>query len=130
MQSKSQDFVSCFGRNMPKCDYLARYSAEQREQIESIAKLILTGENDNITLAATLAVGFDCRRAAWQRAVEIDTLDRLMRDEPFNGTPSNCGESIALSPLMMDYNRIADDYLQAFHQVCAYQNIKSYQLKG
>ena len=127
MQSKSQDFVSCFGRNMPKCDYLAQFTAEQREQIESIAKLILTGENDNITLAATLAVGFDCRRAAWQRAVEIDKMQRLMsqegRDDVADGVLLN-------SPFSTDYNAIADNYLQAFNAICEYQNIKSYQLKG
>lgn len=127
MQSKSQDFVSCFGRNMPKFDYLANYSTEQREQIESIAKLILSGENENVSLAATLSVGFDCRRAAWQRAVEIDTMQRLMsqewRDDVAQGVLLN-------SPFSTDYNRIADDYLQAFHQICAQQNIKSYTLRG
>jgi hypothetical protein len=122
-----QTYISAFGRNMPKHDYLAHYSAEQREQIESIAKLILTGENDNIALAATLAVGFDCRRAAWQRAVEIDKVHRLMsqegRDDVADGVLLN-------SPFSTDCNAIADKYLQAFHQVCAYQNIKSLTLKG
>jgi hypothetical protein len=127
MQSKAQDFISCFGRNMPKFDYLANYLTEQRAQIESIAKLILSGENENITLAAALAVAFDCRRAAWQRAVEIDTMQRLMsqegRDDVADGVLLN-------SPFSTAYNRIADDYLQAWNAICAQQNIKSYQLKG
>ena len=122
-----KSYISPFGRGMPKGDYLAGYSTEQRQQIESIAQLILSGENDNVALAASLSVGFDCRRAAWQRAVEIDTLQRLMsqqgRDDVAEGVLLN-------SPFSTDYNRIADWYLQAFHVVCQQQNIKPSKLRG
>jgi hypothetical protein len=74
-----------------------------------------------------LSVGFNCRRAAWQRAVEIDKMQRLMsqegRDDVADGVLLN-------SPFSTDYTRIADNYLQAFHQICEYQNIKSITLKG
>jgi len=120
-------YISPFGFGMPKGDYLAAYSQDQREQIESVARLILAGDNENVALAATLSVGFDCRRAAWQRAVEIDKMQRLMsqegRDDVADGVLLN-------SPFSTDYNRIADWYLQAFYQICEYQNIKSITLKG
>jgi hypothetical protein len=98
-----------------------------QQNIESLARLILSGERENVELAAAQSVGLNCRRTAWKRAVEIDKAQRFTSQEGRD----DVAEGVLLnSPFSTDYNRIADDYLQAFHQICAYQNIKSYTLKG
>ena len=48
-----------------------------QQNIESLARLILSGERENVELAAAQSVGLNCRRAAWQRAVEIDKAERF-----------------------------------------------------
>jgi hypothetical protein len=99
--------------------YLKNLGEEKSAQIQQAAALLLTGEKENAELAAAIAVGLDCRRAAWHMACE-EYMNK--RTDPENKQ--------SVSAFATDCIGINEWYLQAFNEVAYSMGLKPYELKG